>query len=216
MGKTTSVSTFFLISLFIVILLLLLFSPAYGSAIEIKQNNSEDNKSNHDFYLTKVCTAYDKSHERYGLCDKGYILKIETLVDGTIEESVFMDEYDGYAWSYTTIKRLKDDIYLFRLGCGNYCAGNILVGRYGQKQGFDYWFVYDRMRECALEYDDDKKLWVAKPFFSNSVYELPQTYGTSESAVMPRYNIEAVGNGMFIATDNFGDSIEYIYNPCNC
>lgn len=165
-----------------------------------------------DFFLTKICT---EQNEPYGECTKGYILKIEESGDRTVKESIFMDEYDGYGWSHTTITKLDENIYLFRLGCGSYCGGHILVGRNGREQSFDYWFVHDIVSKCAIEYDYNKNLWVVRPFFSDNAYELKQTYGGEKHAAIPKYDVKFIGNSTFITKNNFDDTIEYINNPCN-
>jgi hypothetical protein len=193
------------------------FSPnpkylKYGWAQYQPKSKYDDVTENMDFFLTKICT---EQNQQYDHCTRGYILKIEESGDRTVKESVFMDEYDGYGWSHTTISKLDENIYLFRLGCGSYCGGHTLVGRDEREQDFGYWFVYDIVNKCAIEYDNDKSLWVARPFFSNGAYELEQTYGDEKHATIPQYDIKFVDNSTFVAKNNFDDTIEYINNPCN-
>ncbi|PNK60247.1 hypothetical protein [Psychrobacter sp. FDAARGOS_221] len=169
------------------------------------------------FYLTKICTKSVYMGSDMLACEAGYVLKVETLDDGTVVESQFMDEYDGYGWSHSRIKKLNDDIYLFNLACGSYCAGNILVGRQGKKQGFDYFFDYDTKTECAVEYDYDKKMWVATPFFSENRIDLVQTVGNIESDVLPKYDLMFNKTGDVEVFDRSSESrisLFTISNPC--
>lgn len=198
-----------------VFITILCFS-VFGIAFAGNENYRNDtNKTKPSVSLTKICTHQSKDPDYYGFCDKGYVLKTEKFADGRVEDSIFMDGIEGYGWTHTATKKLKDNISLFSLSCGTGCGANILVGTNGKEQAFDYWFAYDALSECGLEYDNDKNLWAARPFFSHSVFELEQTYNGNESASMPGYTIEADNEGGFIATSHFSDEVNYIYNPCN-
>ena len=166
------------------------------------------------FYMSKICTSYiTKNDVEY--CDDGYILKSETLNNGKVIEAVLMDEMGSYGWDHTSLKKIDKDTYHVYIGCGSPCGSNMLFGRGDKKQNFDLYFNFSAKSRCTVEYDNDKKLWVARRFFSDKKIVLPSTYGISKSAVQPKYDVEFDKKGGLIVTALMdSNDTFYLPNPC--
>lgn len=177
--------------------------------------DSAETKFDDRFYVSKICTSYiTRNDAEY--CDDGYILKSETSTDGQTEETVLMDGIGGYGWNHISIGKIDADIYHVYIGCGSPCGVNMLFGRGSKEQDFGLYFDLDTKSRCTVEYDDSKKLWVVRRFFSDSEIILPSTYGISESAVQPKFSVEFDKKGNLIITDLMNNhDIKHLPNPCN-
>lgn len=91
----------------------------------------------------------------------------------------------------------------------------MIFGRGGKEQDFDLYFDLDAKSRCTVEYDDGKKLWVARHFFSDSEIILPSTYGISKSAIQPKFSVEFDKKGDLIITNLMNNhDIKHLPNPC--
>lgn len=172
-------------------------------------------KFDDSFYMSKICTAY-MSKDGHEYCDDGYILKSEKLNNGKVVEAVLMDGLGSYGWNHTSLKKIDKDTYHVYAGCGSPCGTNMLFGRGGKKQHFDLYFDFDIKNRCTVEYDSDKSLWVARRFFSDKKIALPSTYGISESAVQPKYEVEFDKKGHLTIKENISEEvIQTLPNPCS-
>ena len=166
------------------------------------------------FYMSKICTAY-MSKDGHEYCDDGYILKSETLNNGEVIEAMLMDGMGAYGWNHTSLKKVDKDTYHVYVGCGSPCGANILFGRSDKKQNFGLYFDLNAKSRCTVEYDDGKKLWVARHFFSDRKMTLPSTYGISKSAIQPKFSVEFDKRGDLIITNLMNNhDIKHLPNPC--
>ena len=166
------------------------------------------------FYLSTICTSL-MTHEDNEYCDDGYILKSETLKDGNVIETVLMEGMGGYGWSHTGIDKIDANTYHVYFGCGSPCGANMLFGRGDKEQHFGLYFNFDAKSRCTVEYNQDKNLWIARQFFTDKKITLPSTYGISESAFMPKYNVEFDKKGNLVVTDFMGSNdTRHLPNPC--
>ena len=167
------------------------------------------------FYVTKVCRKVNPQDEEGISCEDGYVLKSERLADGKVQETIVMDDIPSTLWYRTTLKQLDNDTYLMHLSCGNYCGGNTLIGRGNQEQDFGWWFTYDVASRCTAEFDSEKMLWVARPFFSNKTINLPKTVGTSHTAAGLKYTAKFNKNGQLAVSEFMARQPKFILpNPC--
>lgn len=172
----------------------ILSSTAWGKSAETAFDNS--------FYISKICTAY-MSKDDHEYCDDGYILKSETIASGQTKETVLMNGIGGYGWNHISINKIDADTYHVYVGCG------------GKEQDFGLYFDLDAKSRCTIEYDDGKKLWVARHFFSDSEIILPSTYGISKSAIQPKFSVEFDKKGDLIITNLMNNhDIKHLPNPC--
>lgn len=166
------------------------------------------------FYMSKICTSYITDTE---YCDDGYILKSETSADGQTKETVLMDGIGSYGWNHISIGKIDADTYQVYVGCGSPCGANMLFGRGGKEQGFGLYFDLNAKSRCTVEYDNDKKQWVARRFFSDREIILPSTYDRDASAfaAYPKYRVEFDKKERLIVKENFSDEvIQTLPNPC--
>jgi len=167
------------------------------------------------FYVTKVCRKVSPQDEEGISCEDGYVLKSERLADGKVQETIVMDDIPYTLWYRTTLKQLDNDTYLMHLSCGNYCGGNTLIGRGNQEQDFGWWFTYDVASRCTAEFDSEKMLWVARPFFSNKTINLPKTVGTSHMAAGLKYTAKFNKNGQLAVSEFMARQPKFMLpNPC--
>ena len=197
------------------------------SSASAEASSVVDNFDNH-LYVTKVCREVSPQ-DRAGkydanlnlnldldlFCKDGYVLKSERLADGQVRETIVMDDIPSTLWYRTTLKRLDNDTYLMHLSCGNYCGGNTLIGRGNQEQDFGWWFTYDVASRCTAEFDHDKMLWVARPFFSDKAINLPKTAGASQTAAGLKYTAEFTQTGQLMISEFIAPQPKFILpNPC--
>lgn len=217
-----SVSLFFKLLLFISSSLLC--ANVWASPINTS-NDLENSPSLNDyfedvFYVGKVCResssdmplneSYDDTN-----CEDGYVLKIEQLDYGEVQQSIVMDDIPSTLWHRTTLNKLDNNTYLMHMSCGSYCGANTLIGRGDQKQDFDWWFTYDVDSRCAAEFDHDKMMWVARPFFSDKTIDLPKTFGQSDTAAGLKYTAEFTNDDHLAISEFMADQPKFILpNPC--
>lgn len=199
-----SMNAFYSLSIFSVFCLGFLFT------ISSLANPEDFNKT---FYLTKVCTSYiTEDNNEY--CEDGYLLKSETS-EGEVKETVLMDGIGGYGWKHISFGKIDDNTLHVYVGCGSPCGSNILFGRDDKEQYFDLYFSYNANSQCSVEYDPNKKLWIARLFFSDKEIVLPSTYGPSNSAVYPKYDVEFDKKGRLIVKGYFEEeTVQTLPNPC--
>lgn len=167
------------------------------------------------FYMTKICRKVNLQDEDGMSCEDGYVLKSERLANGKVRETIVMDNIPATLWYRTTLKQLDNDTYLMHLSCGNYCGSNTLIGRGEQQQDFGWWFTYDVASRCSAEFDSEKMLWVARPFFSNKIINLPKTVGTLHTATELKYTAEFTKNGQLAISEFMARQPKFILpNPC--
>ena len=167
------------------------------------------------FYVTKICRKVNPQDEDAISCDDGYVLKSERLANGKVRETIVMDNIPNTLWYRTTIKQLDNATYLTHLSCGNYCGSNTLIGRGERQQDFGWWFTYDVASRCAAEFDSEKMLWVARPFFSNKTINLPKTVGTSHTATELKYTAEFTKDGQLAISEFMARQPKFtLPNPC--
>lgn len=195
-----------LYSLVFIICGCILSFTSWAEATELKFDDS--------FYMSQICTSYiTKNDNEY--CDDGYILKSETLNDGTIIETVIMDDMGGYGWNHTSLKRIDKDTYHVYIGCGNPCGANMLFGRGGKEQYFGRYFTFDLNSPCSVGYNSDKQLWTASRFFSDKEIDFPSTYDPDAFAAYPKYNVEFDKKGRLIIKEYFSEEVvQTLPNPC--
>ena len=166
------------------------------------------------FYITTICTDFTTTEDQQ-YCNDGYMLRSETLSNGQVKETISLDGIGHYGWNHTSISKIDADTYHVYVGCGNPCGANMLFGRGNKEQYFDRYFKFDIKSKCSVEYDDDKKMWVARRFFSDKAIKLPFTYGIDDSATYPKYKLAFDKKSMLVMTDFYGEEIiKRLPNPC--
>ncbi len=164
--------------------------------------------------MTQICTSYIVRDD-LDYCDDGYLLKSETLSNGQVKETVSLEGIGHYGWNHTVITKIDADTYHVYVGCGNPCGANMLFGRGDKEQYFDLYFNFDPKSKCSVEYDSDKKMWVARRFFSDKTIELSQTHATGLSAMYPAYKVAFDKKGFLAMTEFYGEKIiKKLPNPC--
>ena len=196
-------------SLIFIIYSCILSSTSWAKSTEPEFDNS--------FYISKICTSYMTQNDAE-YCDDGYILKSETLANGQTKETVLMDGVDAYGWNHISINKIDTETYHVYVGCGTSCGANMLFGRDSKEQDFGLYFDRHANSRCTIEYDNDKKQWVARRFFSSKGNLLPLTYDSDEFAfaAYPKYRVEFDQKGRLIVKENFSDEvIQTLPNPCS-